>query len=86
MQAYLDAAASLSHAVEDPLKGLSDAVTGLATAMLKSWQAAARRADAATSVSQTVITNAPTSATTTTPFSNPPQSPSDTWRAKGWKP
>jgi hypothetical protein len=86
LQAYLDAANSISHAVDDPLKGLADAVTGLVSSLADSWKSAADKAQATTAISQTVVAAAPHFSDNNHAAARPPQSPSNTWRGKSWKP
>jgi len=86
LQAYNDAANSLSHAVDEPLKALADAVIGLVNSLIASWDAAATKAQASLNVSQKVIDGAPHFADNNQDVKQPPQSPSDDWRGKGWKP
>ncbi|GAA0561477.1 hypothetical protein GCM10010172_50840 [Paractinoplanes ferrugineus] len=86
LKAYLDAANSLSHAVEDPLKGLANAVTGLLSSLNTSWAAAVQKAQADLDVSRKVIEGAPRFTDETRDARQPPASPSTEWRGHAWKP
>jgi hypothetical protein len=86
MQAYLDAANSLSHSVADPLNGLADAVSALAGSLLASWRSAASKAQANLEISQKAIDDAPHFADNNHDVQQPPCSPSNQWRGTGWKP
>jgi uncharacterized protein YukE len=86
LKAYIDAANSLSHAVEDPLKGLVNAVSGLLTSLNASWAGAAQKAQAELDVSRKVIEGSPRFADESRDVAQPPRSPSGEWRGGGWKP
>jgi hypothetical protein len=85
LQAYNEAAGSLSHAVGDPLNALADAVRTLTSSLINSWQSAAAKTRATLSISEKVIANAPDFADNTHDAKQPPPNPSNEWRGNGWR-
>ncbi|WP_422770779.1 hypothetical protein ACN28C_29585 [Plantactinospora sp. WMMC1484] len=86
LQAYNEAAASLSKATGDPLKALGDALTALTDSLIESWKAAANKAGGTLAVSDKVIDRAPHFDNNNHALELPPSGPSNEWRGDGWKP
>jgi len=86
LQAYLDAASSISHSVDEPLKALSTALTSLAGSLISSWKAEFAVDQGKLTVSRDVIDNAPRFNDISHDVAQPPESPSGAWRSGDWTP
>jgi hypothetical protein len=75
LQAYNEAAASLSHAVGDPLNALADTISALTNLLIHSWKSAAAKTQATLSITQKVIDNAPDFADNTHDAKQPHRTP-----------